>query len=415
MSEVKITSMQIENVKRVKAIHLEPSPTGLTVIGGRNGQGKTSVLDAIAWALGGAKMQPTSAQREGADTPLVIKLTLSNGLIVERKGKSSALTVTDPKGMKAGQALLDAFVSQFALDMPKFLNANDKEKAQILLKTLGIGEELSALDEKVKSLYNRRTEIGRIAESKGKHAEELPAFRDAPTEKVNTVKLVEELQAANAQNAGRAKVIAGRQEVVREAMRLSEELKRVTEEYAAAKEKLQKLDDILACGPREIDTSAIQSQINGAEEVNAKVDANVKKAAALKEANEHRAQYDALSTEIEDTRKARGGLLDNANLPLAGLTVENGDLMYNGKRWDCMSGSEQLRVAVAIVRRLNPECGFVLMDKLEQMDTETLSEFGEWLNTEGLQVIATRVSTGGECSIVIEDGTAATLAEAEGK
>ena len=69
-----------------------------------------------------------------------------------------------------------------------------------------------------------------------------------------------------------------------------------------------------------------------------------------------------------------------------------------------MSGSDQLKVSTAIVRRLNPKCGFVLLDKLEQMDIVTLREFGAWLESEGLQAIATRVSTGGECSIIIEDG-----------
>ena len=69
-----------------------------------------------------------------------------------------------------------------------------------------------------------------------------------------------------------------------------------------------------------------------------------------------------------------------------------------------MSGSDQLKVATAIVRKLNPECGFVLMDKLEQMDSDTLQEFAAWLEKENLQVIATRVSTGDECSIIIEDG-----------
>jgi hypothetical protein len=69
-----------------------------------------------------------------------------------------------------------------------------------------------------------------------------------------------------------------------------------------------------------------------------------------------------------------------------------------------MSGSDQLKVSVAIVRKLNPKCGFVLLDKLEQMDLETLQEFGKWLEAEGLQAIATRVSTGEECSIIIQDG-----------
>lgn len=84
--------------------------------------------------------------------------------------------------------------------------------------------------------------------------------------------------------------------------------------------------------------------------------------------------------------------------------MENGTLQYHGKQWDSMSGSEQLRVAAAIVRKLNPDCGFVLLDKLEQMDNVTLQEFGQWLEQESLQAIATRVSTGSECSVIIEDG-----------
>jgi hypothetical protein len=82
----------------------------------------------------------------------------------------------------------------------------------------------------------------------------------------------------------------------------------------------------------------------------------------------------------------------------------DGELTYNGFKWESLSGSDQLKVATAIVRKLNPKCGFVLLDKLEQMDLDTLKEFGEWLEAEGLQAIATRVSTGDECSILIEDG-----------
>ena len=86
------------------------------------------------------------------------------------------------------------------------------------------------------------------------------------------------------------------------------------------------------------------------------------------------------------------------------LSIENNELVYKGQKWDNMSSSEQLIVATSIVRKLNPECGFVLVDKLEQMDIETLNEFGQWAEKEGLQIIGTRVSTGDECSIIIEDG-----------
>jgi len=111
---IKINELEIENVKRVKAVKIEPTPNGLTIIGGRNNQGKTSVLDAIAWALGGERFRPSQAAREGSAIPPNLKIVMSNGLVVERKGKNSRLKVTDPSGQKAGQQLLDEFVEQLA-------------------------------------------------------------------------------------------------------------------------------------------------------------------------------------------------------------------------------------------------------------------------------------------------------------
>lgn len=151
-------------------------------------------------------------------------------------------------------------------------------------------------------------------------------------------------------------------------------------------------------------TAEIEENIHNIDVINAKVRANRERSRALTEAQESREQYDELTAKIEDIRAQKTALLDGADLPLPGLSVQDGELTYNGAKWDCMSGSEQLRASAAIVRRLNPQCGFVLMDKLEQMDAATLAEFGAWLEQEGLQVIATRVSTGGECSIIIEDG-----------
>ncbi len=85
---IKINKLEIENVKRVKAVKMEPTANGLTVVGGRNNQGKTSVLDSIAWALGGDKYRPSEAQREGSVIPPHLHIVLNNGLVVERSGIS---------------------------------------------------------------------------------------------------------------------------------------------------------------------------------------------------------------------------------------------------------------------------------------------------------------------------------------
>ena len=142
------------------------------------------------------------------------------------------------------------------------------------------------------------------------------------------------------------------------------------------------------------------------EETNRKVRANLDKDKAEEDALTYRNQYDALSVKIQETREQKSLLLENAELPLPELSVENGELVYKKQKWDNMSGSDRLKVSTAIVRKLNPKCGFVLLDKLEQMDLNTLNDFGRWLEQEGLQAIATRVSTGEECSIIIEDGYA---------
>ena len=400
---VKITSLEIENVKRVKAVALTPAQNGLTVIGGKNGQGKTSVLDAIAWALGGEKFRPSSAEREGSVIPPHLRVELSSGVIVERKGKNSALTVIDPNGKKAGQQLLNDFISAFALDLPKFLEAGNKEKAEILLKVIGVGDRLSELDQKESQLYYTRHSVNQNLDRKKKYASELPFYQDAPPEMVSVSDLIRRQQEILARNGENQRKRAQAAELLRQKGILAVQLSELQKKYDALVRDCE-----TACRSAEDltdeSTGQLEADIAGIELLNQKVRANLERERAEEEVQEYARQSDELTIELEKVRQARTDLLSSAPLPLPGLSVENGELVYKGKKWDCMSGAEQLMVATAIVRQLNPSCGFVLLDKLEQMDTDTLRSFGGWLESVGLQAIATRVSTGEECSIVIEDG-----------
>jgi hypothetical protein len=410
MGSVKINKLEIENVKRVRAVKVEPTACGLTIIGGRNNQGKTSVLDSIAWALGGNRYRPSKPQREGSVIPPSLKVTLNNGIIVERKGKNSDLKVIDPSGNKAGQQLLDSFIEQLALDLPKFMGASGKEKAQILLQMIGVGERLAVIEKEEKTLYSERLTIGRIADQKEKYAKEQPFYPDVPYEPVSASEMIRQQQEILAQNGENQRKREDLHKLEQESQRLNEQLEalnRQVREVMQRQEQNQKDLDIArrsAMDLKDESTAELERSIADIEELNRKVRANLDKERAEEDAKEYRSRYQELTSEIADLRQQKAKLLESAELPLPGLSVEDGELVYHGQKWDNMSGSDQMKVSTAIVQKLNPGCGFVLLDKLEQMDLETMREFGVWLEQEGLQAIATRVSTGDECSIIISDG-----------
>ncbi|WP_302822288.1 AAA family ATPase [Eubacterium callanderi] len=414
---IKINKLEIENVKRIKAVKVEPTKDGLTIIGGKNNQGKTSVLDAIAWALGGEKYRPSKAVRDGSVIPPNLHVVLSNGIVVDRKGVNSALKVTDPAGKKAGQQLLNSFVEQLALDLPRFMEANDKEKADTLLQIIGVEDQLLELTHEENELYNRRRMIGQIADQKKKFAKEQPYFPDAPKEPISAsdlIKAQQEILARNGENQRKRdslKDITDSKERLWNKMLIIEQkiadLQKQQEAFQKQYHQAREDEDMANKTVQELQdesTEELEQNIANIEEINRKVRANLDKDKAEQDALDYENQYRELTATLEDTRQKKTDLLKNADLPLPGLSVEDGKLTYNGYPWDNLSGSDQLKVATAIVRKLNPECGFVLIDKLEQMDLDSLKVFGDWLKQEGLQAIATRVSTGEECSIIIEDG-----------
>ncbi|MDM8237096.1 AAA family ATPase [[Ruminococcus] torques] len=410
MESIKINKLEIENVKRIKAVKIEPTASGLTIVGGNNNQGKTSVLDSIAWALGGEKYRPSQPQREGSTIPPTLHIVLNNGLVVERKGKNSSLKVTDPSGNKGGQQLLNEFVEQLALDLPKFMESSGKEKAQTLLKIIGVGDQLAVLDQQEKEMYNKRLAIGQIADQKEKFAKEQPYYPDAPKELVSPSELIrqqQEILAKNGENQRKRDQVKKYEDSI---YFLRQSVDGMKEQLAEEEKKLREAEENLRIAQmntqdlQDESTAELEASISNIEEINRKVRANMDKDKAEEDAREYRDQYNALTADINKTRNAKTDLLQSAELPLPELSVKEGELIYKGQQWDNMSGSDRLKVSTAIVRKLNPKCGFVLLDKLEQMDLQTLNEFGKWLEQEGLQAIATRVSTGDECSIIIEDG-----------
>ena len=408
MDSVKIAELQLQNIKRVRAVDITPSD-GLTVLGGANAQGKTSVLDAICYALGGEKYRPSEPQNRDGMAPAKMEITLSNGLVVTRSGKNLDLKVTDPSGKKAGQTLLNSFISQFALDLPKFLNASAKEKAKTLLDTLGIEAELTELDNEERKRADERLLAGREADRKRHYADELPEYPDAPEAPLSGAEMAKKLQdalATNAKHQAQRENILKLQDLVSrynaEVVELNQRLKAAQSDLAAAKNDLAAAKAVPIGA--DIDTNVINAELEIIDTINSQVRTNQDKAKANDEAEQAEAEYAAAGRAVEDVRQRRMALLNSVKMPLPGLSIEGGELVYNGSKWDCMSSMERIVVAVSIVRQLQPKCGFVLLDQLEVFDRAQLAKLRDWLTENHMQAIATRVADDDTCDIIIEDG-----------
>ena len=293
MDSVKINTLEFENVKRIRAVALEPSASGLTVIGGNNNQGKTSILDAIAWALGGDRYKPSNPVRDGSTIPPRIKITLSNGLIVERSGKNSSLKVTDPNGKRSGQQLLNSFVEELALNLPKFMEQPNREKANTLLQIIGVGDQLHQLERQETELYNRRRTIGQIADQKKKYALEMPFYPDAPNEPVSALELIQRQQAIlaiNGENQRKRQMAAQlayqHDQLTGRIAELERELQRVREEYAVNTAELE-IAQKTAAELQDQSTAQIEQDLQNIEAINIKVRANSDRERAEQEASDY--------------------------------------------------------------------------------------------------------------------------------
>ena len=403
---VKIASLEIEDLMRVKLVEIEPAKSGLTVIGGNNKQGKSTILKIVQSLFGGKKFDPSNAVRDGEKNGHG-SATLSNGIDVEKSftAKGSYLKVIDPDGEKAGMALLSEFISEFALDLAPFMNANAKQQARIMLEAVGV--DLTPFEERHKTLYDEREIVGRQRRKAEAHAEAMPYDETAGMELFEPSEVLEKLQGVMNHNA-KIQNAKAKHSRLKEAVEQQEE--RVDElegKLSEAKAKLKSLRGTLEeveDSEEELPTEKFRKKLSEVEESNARVRKNLDRKKALSEAESHDSEYKALTEQINENQDDMKELLDGADMRLDDLTVDGGRLIYKGQPWDCMSGSEQLIVATAICTNINPKMGFVLIDRIESFDPVELEKFGAWLEEHDLQAITTRVSTGDECSIIIEDG-----------
>jgi hypothetical protein len=428
---MRIIQLTTENVKRLSAVTITPEGS-VVVIGGQNGQGKTSVLDSIAMALGGAAVGCAKPLREGATKGRTV-LDLGD-LVVTRTytPAGGSLTVASKDGAKyaSPQAVLDKLVGRLTFDPLDFTRMKPKEQAEALRKLVGI--DLAALEAKRKAVYEERAAHNREADSLAARIDGTPPFPDAPEEEVSVAALSAELtriQAANGEIEGERVVVRAEEGRVRgllaEAEAAGREVERLrrlvqdaevaherrTRTYEAEKSRLDARKSQLSQRAPE-PTQHLVEQIAAADMTNQKVRRNQYVRAMQEDLANVRAAAERCRQAICAVDEEKESLLRAAKFPVEGLSFDEAGVTFKGIPFSQASAAEQLRVSVAMGFAMNPKLKVTLIRDGSLLDERSMAMIAAMAEAAGAQVWVERVGTGKEVSVVIEDGRVAAAASA---
>lgn len=398
---------------RLKAISITPKPDeNVVVIGGNNGQGKTSILNSIAMALGGSEMIPTQPVRAGEDKASV-EVTLDD-LKVRRTfsaNGSSQLIIEDANGDKvpSPQALLERLTGKLTFDPLAFLRLGKKEQANFLRKLVGI--DTTSLDVRRKSLYDERTVVNRELERSKVMLSQLKA--DPEVVAVDVRDIMKELADAEAKNKEidtKLFDVSVKQRKMRELeeekARLILQLEKVQQCIDLTATEIKSINDDVNAAQR-IDTAVIREKIAAANETNKRAEANKQHAAQLAVVKDRTEDSQKLTDEITAIDVQKQEMLSGAKFPITGLSFNDDGVTFGGIPFEQSSGAEQLRVSLAIAAAMNPTIRIALIRDGSLLDDQSMVLLHQLANEYDLQVWIEVVGKGDNVSVIIEDGEVA--------
>lgn len=403
---MKIISLEVQNVKRIKAVRIEPDGN-LIIIGGDNGQGKTSVLDSIKYAMGGKASHPPKLVREGTNGSFT-EIDFGEFVVTETVSKNGTvkLVITAPNGsiFRSPQAMLDKFVSVLSFDPLEFSRMRPAEQAKVLRDLVGL--DLSGLDTERQQAYDARTEVNRDVKRLRSQFELMPEG-DPTAEGVSVSALADELEAVRERNRERIAINEAILATERDREEVLAKIEELKERAALMANEIKALDvEAQKAGDKE-PTEEIVSKIKGAEEINRAVDAAFERKKVLHELKKSDVRSEELTERIEEIDAKKESAIAAASFPVSGLGVSDDGVTYNGIPFEQASSAEQLRVSVAIGLALNPDLKVLLVRDGSLLDIANLEMVGKMAEDADAQVWIERVGKTGEVSVVIEDGEVA--------
>lgn len=397
----KIIRLESTNYKRVKAVEIAPDPDGnLVIVAGKNGQGKTSILDSITAALGGVNAKTTPKPiRDGEERAEIVLET--EELIVTRKftASGSTLTVKSPDGavFPKGQAKLDDMLGKLSLDPLAFTQLADKDQLKTLLDLVELPFDPTKLEAERASVFAERTEVNRRVKELQGQAAGYTVPPNTPEEEVSVGDLLSQYRAGEELNR---KIDAADKAVTH----WTERVAALTAELEQAQKELDNASDYSAKAPAPVDLEAIQSQIDNAEQINGNVRMAKAHAGVKQRLTELQKDAASLTDQLAaiDKRKADG--LAAATFPIDGLGFDESGVTYQGVPFKQASGAEQLRVSLAMAIALNPKLRVIRIADGSLLDSDNLALVEAVARENDFQVWIEMVGDGDGRGIVIEDG-----------
>lgn len=414
---MKIISLTAENIKRLKAVHIEPGEDqSMVIVSGKNDQGKTSVIDSIWYALGG-KDATKDAKRPVRDGAEEASVTVDMGdLIVGRKWTSnekSYLKVEGKEGQKfsSPQKMLDELVGRLTFDPLEFTRMNEKEQRATLLGAIELPFDLDELEAKKLEAFNMRTAVNREAKSLEAQLAAIPKpAADVPDEEVSAADVLARLK--EAQEKQRA--VEDRQRAFETMKARYAQTNQEIDELKQALAEKEKLLKVLSADGKalkaelenaeEVDLSFYQTELDSLEETNRAVREKQKHKELQARAKERQEESKRLTKEIDTMEEAKVEAVKNAKLPMEGVSVDDSGVTFEGYPLKQCSGSVQLKVSMAMAMAVNPKLRVMLIRDGNLLDSENMGLVTQMAQENDVQVWMERVEDDGGVGIVIEDG-----------
>jgi len=422
---MKVVSLSVSNIMKVTAAFIQPK-SEVVVIQGDNENGKSSLLDSIVMAVSGDRALPKVPIKKGAKKgEIVVKLDGDKALgippftITRSITDKKAYVKIEPESVTAGEtprSFLDKLIGSISFDPLKFINEDPKKQRKTLLTLIGVDSD--AWDAKEKVAFDKRTEIGRELKIAEARVKDVVVYDDVTeTEEIKVTDLTAKLQKSIQYNQKlkdrqetnerlKQSALINKEEIEKLRLRINDleaTVKLQREQYKTEK------DDLALCFPD--DVTAINEEIKAVESKNFKIRHNVKLTAEIAEKNTKQALYDIANDNVESIRTDRLKLIQEAIMPIPGLSIDDNGILYDDLPLDQASDGKKLMIGVAISMALNPTMRVIQIKDGSLLGPKNMELLSKIIKDKGYQLWIERVSdldqnkSTGKVGIFIEDGS----------